>query len=1022
MRVFLKLMQAASRFKAESVFFIFLLMPLLLFAQARTITGTVTDGDTQESLPGATIVLKGSTAGTVSDINGKFSISIKDPANAILVFSFVGYTTLEVPIESKTVINVTLQPAKIKLQEIVVIGYGTVKKSDLTGSVGSIKSEDLTKITAPDVVQSLQGKVTGVQVTTPSGNPGDVPVVRIRGVGTFNNTAPIYVVDGVILDDISFLNSADIKSMEVLKDASATAIYGSRGANGVIIVTTKTGTGLEGKTDFTFSAETGIQNIAKKIKLLSGRDYASYINEIEPTYNNIDVVPNTDWQKLIFHTAPVYNYQLSAAGATKMMDYYIGGSYYKQEGIIDKSNYTRITIKLNNTYKMTSFFKLGNNITITPFTQQIAPNVTYQAYRAKPLLEPYYSDGSFAAVDGVGNPLADLSNSNNYRKGIRGVGNIFGELTFLKSFILKTSFGVDAEYDKSENFTPAYKVLEPNGTESQQVNLFSTLFKGTNDRLNWLWENTLTYTKDIKKHSIDAVVGYTMQNSTSENTGITGSNILRNGRNFWYIIPNYIYNESIGINNLDENKLYDKVDADNFYSMISFLCRVNYTYAKKYIFTATFRRDGSSKFASKNRYSNFPSFALGWNIANESFMKNIKLLNTLKLRASWGKIGNDKITYTDRYSLVDNSLISIFGTSGYGSANAAASYGLKGNPNLKWEVTTQTDAGLEVGVLNSRLTGEFDYYNRQTDDILVLLSTPGYFGNGSGQKVRYNAASVLNRGFEFNINWRDQINKLKYSVGILGSFIHNEVLKIGGSSGVDSVLYGGNLSNGIAVTASRVGLPIGAFYGFKTDGIFQNQAELDAYPHMSDAGVGDLRFVDVNGDGKIDGNDRTYIGSPIPKFIFGFNINLEYSGFDLSINVQGQTGNKIFNAKDCVRPDPYNYEEYVKDHWTGEGTSTTQPRASKGGYNYTPSDYFIQDGSFMRLRNITLGYTLPGNLSNKIYMKKIRVYLKADNLYTWTKYTGYTPEIGSSDVLGNGIDDGVYPITAVYAIGLNLNF
>jgi hypothetical protein len=398
-------------------------------------------------------------------------------------------------------------------------------------------------------------------------------------------------------------------------------------------------------------------------------------------------------------------------------------------------------------------------------------------------------------------------------------------------------------------------------------------------------------------------------------------------------------------------------------------------------------------------------------------MQDIKILSKLKLRGSWGMTGNEKIDYIERYSVVNSKLITIFST---GVINPASSYGKQGNPNLKWEVTTQWDVGLEVGVLNDRLTGEFDFYNRVTDDILVPLKVPAYFGNGS-EMIWFNAGSMVNRGFEVSLGWRDQIGKLKYNVSFLGSTVHNEVLEIGGSAGIDSVLNGGYLANGLYVTQSKVGLPIGAFFGYKTDGLFQNQAELDAYPHMADAEVGYLRFVDVNNDGKIDGRDRTYIGSPIPKFIFGLNLGFEISNFDLSFVIQGQTGNKIFNAKEVVRPDPYNFEQYVMDSWTSEGSSTTQPKASFGGYNYTPSDYFIRDGSFIRIRNVTLGYTLPSTWSQKITMQKLRVYLKVDNLFTFAKFTGYTPEIGGGS-LSNGIDYGVYPITAVYSFGLNLTF
>ncbi len=824
----------------------------LTYAQVRTIKGTVTTSDTKETLPGATIVIKGTTSGTATDLDGNFTLNV--PAGgAVLVVSYVGYNAKEIPIGAQDVYDIVLEPSKVSLDEVVVIGYGTVRKSDLTGSVSSLKSDDITKITALNPVQSLQGKVTGVQVTSASGTPGESPVVRVRGVGTFNNASPIYVVDGVILDDISFLNSGDITSMEVLKDASATAIYGSRGANGVILITTKSGKGAADKTVITLSAELGIQNLAREIDLLSGREFAIISNEIKPgSYNNVDAVPNTNWQDLIFHSAPVYNVQLAASGSGKLSQYYISLSYFNQDGIIDKSNYERITFKLNNIFNLSKYVRFGNNITLAPFDQQIAPDVTYAAYRAQPLLEPYYDDGSFAVVYNVGNPLASLKYSNNFVRGFRGVGNLYGEVDFLKMFTFKSSFGLDAGYYKAESYTPAYTVYNPDGTASQQDFPQSKLVKGSNDILTWLWENTLTFKKAFGKHTVDALAGYTMQNTSSENFNVEGMNVIRDASSFWYIKPSYVYDLNNDINTI--NMMSNLVDPNQYYSMISYLFRINYTFANRYILTATYRRDGSSKFSKENRYSDFPSFAAGWNISQENFMKDINWLSKLKVRASWGKIGNEKIQYWDRYSRVID-LITIFGTQSV--SNPAATYGATGNPNLRWEVSTQWDAGLETGLFKDKLTGEFDYYHRVTDDVLVLLSVPGYFGNGQGEKVRFNAASVLNEGFEFNLAWKHRVNKFYYSVGFLGSTVHNEVLAVGGSEGVDSVLIGGYLANGIPVTSSSVGLPIGAFYGYKTDGIFQSQAELDAYPHDPQAGVGDLRFVDVNHDGVINGLDRT---------------------------------------------------------------------------------------------------------------------------------------------------------------------
>lgn len=990
------------------------------FAQ-QEVQGTVVDAQSGETLPSVNIRVQGSdTRGTVSDLNGSFNITLQAGEN-VLVFSYVGYTTQEVNVEGQQELTVQLEQSVGELDELVVIGYGAVRKRDVTGAVSQVSSEEIGDYTTFNAEQSLQGKVSGVQITSTSGAPGADAAVRIRGVGTFNDSSPIYVVDGVILDDISFLNPSDIESIEVLKDASATAIYGSRGANGVILIQTRTGEGLEaGNTLVSVSVESGIQQLEQQIDLLNGRQFAIIANEIRPgSYNNVDAVPNTNWQDQIFDIAPMQNHQISVSGATENSDYYISLGYFQQSGIIDKSEYERLNLKINNNYNISDNVKLGNNITISPYRQRVAPNVTFAAYRAQPLAEPYYEDGSFGVVQNVGNPLASLEYSNNYNRGARIVGNVFGEFTIANDFLLRSSFGTDAALNRAENFTPAFTIFNPDGTESQQNNEYSDLFKGETLNYNLLWENTLNYTKDFDKHNINAVVGLTMQQIKSEILELSGQNVIRNGDDFWYIQPSYIIDEANNINTL--SSVSNRVDANQYFNMMSYLGRLVYSYDDKYTATLTLRRDGSSKFSEENRWGTFPSVAFGWNLDREAFMEEITWLDNMKLRGSWGMIGNEKITYYDRFSRVDAGLLAVFGNPD--ATFNAATYGKSGNPDLKWETTTQTDIGLEVGMLGRRLTGEFDFYNRVTDDILIELATPGHLGNGQGQRVRYNAASVLNRGIEFRLNWEDYLgDELSYGITILGNTIHNEVQDIGGNSEVDDELIGGALANGQRVTRSVVGRPIGSFYGYKTDGIFQNQSELDSYPSMSLAGVGDLRFVDTNEDGQINGDDRTYIGSPIPDFVYGFSFDLAYKNWDMSVSFQGQYGNELFNGKNVVRPDPYNFEQHVWNRWTGEGTSNSEPRPSYGGYNFLPSDRFIQDGSYLRLRSVNLGYSLPSTLMTKVNMTRARIYVKANNLFTWTDYTGYTPEIGSGDVLSNGIDTGIYPIPRVISIGINTTF
>lgn len=963
--------------------------------------GKVSDSADGTALPGVNVVVKGTSKGVSTNASGEYSIELAEGED-VLNFSFVGYATLEVSVGQRTVVDVALEPEVTTLEDVVVIGYGVVKKSDLTGSVSQLKGSDLTKIPAASPVLALQGKVPGVQITTASGEPGAGAIVRIRGVGTFNNANPIYVVDGVILDNIDFLNSADIQSVEVLKDASATAIYGSRGANGVIIVTSKKGKQGQEYPTISVNADYSIQSLNKRIDLLNGKEFATVVNEINPgSFNNVDAVPNTDWQDLIFETAPIQNYQVSAAGASQNMQYYVGIGYFNQKGIIPKSSFERLSIKLNNTYHISKSIRFGNNLAFTPFKRQNTNNNSvFVVYRAQPTIPPYQSDGSYSQVPGVGNVLADLEYTNSFGKGIRTVGNFYGEVDFMKGFTFKSSFGVDLNYDKNKSFTPVFFV------SPQQQNSTSDLNKSYSDNSTWLWENTLNYYKEVGVHRINAVVGFTMQETASEFISAAGQNILRDSEDFWYL----------DAGNLVPTSISNGVTDDLNYSMISYLFRANYTYNDRYLLTVTYRRDGSSKFTPSNRYADFPSVALGWNVINEDFMQDVSLISNLKIRGSWGIIGNEKIRYDKQFSSVLNGVGGVFGSGEI--YNTGSTYGPSGNPDLKWESTYQTDVGVEFGILEDKLTAEVDYYEKRTEDILIDLPVPGYLGNGDGAAITYNAAEVLNRGLEFSLAWRDEFaNGFTYQVGGNATTIHNEALKVKGSGG-----DGDYQPNGAGTTRSQVGLPLGAFYGYVIDGLFQNQTELDAYPHLSIAEVGDLRFVDTNGDGILNGDDRTYTGSPIPKLLYGINLGASYKGFSLSADFQGQQGNKIFNSKETVRPDLYNFEQHYFDRWTGEGTSDSEPKASAGGYNFLPSSRYIQNGSYFRLRSISLGYALPRTLIEKISIKSAQVYLRGTNVFTITKVTGYTPEVSSASVLDNGIDTGTYPIPSVYSIGFNVTF
>jgi TonB-linked SusC/RagA family outer membrane protein len=559
--------------------------------------------------------------------------------------------------------------------------------------------------------------------------------------------------------------------------------------------------------------------------------------------------------------------------------------------------------------------------------------------------------------------------------------------------------GIEVDYGRSKSFTPEFFV------NATQANPTSKLTKGTGERVSWIWENTLSLVREFGKHRFNAVIGYTAQESTSEGLSIGGENILRDSPNFWYL----------NVDNINEGTIVNDVGINNNYGIVSYLGRINYTYNDRYLLTATFRSDGSSKFSKDNQFASFPAFAVGWNIINESFMEGVEIISNAKIRASWGIVGNEKIAYNRRFSRVENGLGAVFGVNE--TVYPGSSYGVSGNPALKWENTYQTDVGFELGLLEDKLTLEVDYYNKNTQDILIDLPIAGYLGNGDNARITYNAADVVNSGVEYSLAWESQLGDLRYRVGTVGAFLDNKVQKVFGTGDEGDYLTGYN-----GATRTIAGRPIGSFYGYVVDGVFQNQAELDGYPHTTQAGIGDVRYVDVNNDGVLNSDDRTFIGSPIPKFTYGANLELGYKAFDLSVDFQGQSGNDIYNAKETVRPDFYNFEQHVFDRWRGEGTSNSEPRATAGGYNWLTSSRFIQDGSFFRLRSLTVGYNLPTNIASKAKMKTARLFVRGTNVFTLTQFNGYSPEVPAGSPIESGIDASTYPVTAVYSLGLNLTF
>ncbi len=975
-------------------------MLLSMIAYGQNYTGIVTDSKTAEPLIGLSIYNLNNEIGTTTDFDGSYEIQAKP--NDTLEFSYIGYQTQKIIVGNNFVIDVQLLTDAEILDEVIVVGYGAVKKSDLTGSITQIKSEELLKVPSSNAVQGLQGKVSGLQILSTSGDPGANPVVRLRGVTTLNDNNPIAVIDGVITDvgAISLLNSNDIASIEVLKDASATAIYGTRGAAGVIIVTTKKGT--SGKDNIQFSFERSIENVGNKIDVMTGREFATYLNEIDPgTFNNLDALADTDWHDLIYkENTAITNANLSYSTGNEKNNHYIGLGYFNQEGVLPKSGLERFTAKINSNYKIAEFMNFGLDFSTMYSEKENAPGVVNNVLRALPITAPFNEDGSFADVNG-GNPLAAIEFSNSTNKRVRALGNLYASVNFLKNFTFKTSLQFDANVAENRSFTPSYFV------GPLQQNADNDLALSRNLNLSTIFENTLNYQQSFGPHNISLLVGHTSQTIRGENLEGRTEGLLREDDNFWFLDAGQDDLDQVS-NNLRINRLE------------SYLGRINYSFDSKYLVTASIRRDGSSNFGANNRFGVFPSMALGWNIYNESFFPKNSFLNSAKLRLSWGITGNEKIDVLAQYATIANGQDAVLGQNE--SLNAGASFDSGGNPNLKWEQTTQSNIGVNLGFFENRILAEVDYYVKNTEDILVALEPVGYLGIGANRSIFFNAADVENKGLEWQVSYQDKKGKFNYSIGVLGTTISNKVTNIGQGIGADSLIIGGDLGNGQQVGRSAVGEPIGFLYGYETIGVYQNQADLDNSASFFNSVVGDLKYKDLNGDGKIDGFDRTRIGSSIPELIYGFNVEVGYEGFSLAADFQGQRGSDIYNGKQAIRFTTVNFEEKYNNYWTGEGSTNTHPRASSGGNNFLPSSYYVESGDFFRLRSLTLNYKLNGNLLNKVKASNVNIYLRATNLFTVTNFTGYSPEIGATNAIDGVIDRGTYPISKIYTLGLNVQF
>lgn len=981
----------------------FSLITTAMVAQV-TVTGRVVDSVDSTALIGVTVREKGANNGTSTDIDGNFRLTVAD-LNAVLQFDYTGFLTVEEALQGRNNVRVAMGTNVNLIDEVVVIGYGVQQKSDLTGSVGTLKSKDIEKIPTSSLEQAMQGKIAGVYVTPSSGQPGAGAIIRIRGTGTLNNANPLYVVDGMLLDNISFINPQDVASIEVLKDASATAIYGNRGANGVIIITTKKGS-ADGKGVVSLSTYYGTQEVTKKIPMANASEFAQMYNEFTNSQYFPD--PNSlgagfDWQDYFFQKAPIGSVQLSANGGNQKYLYNISANYFNQEGIVKESSYERITLRLNNEYEVNKFFRLGNNIAFARSEAQNPSNSVEGAYRMQPVLEPTDSTGDWTDPTkpygtAMGNAAADLFyRKNNHTYVNRMVGTIYGDIKLFKYFTFRSNFGLDLSYINNKFYLPEYEVSNSQINPEDQLNL------GYDQQRTWLWENTLTYAQEWENLRLNVLGGYTSQESYNESYGAGRRSFPSSSDELLYL--------SAGNDTTMTN-----FGGASDWAMVSYLFRVNTTLYDRYLFTASIRADGSSRFNQDNRWGYFPSFALGWNVVQESFMENQRVFDRLKLRASWGISGNDKTQLYPSLGAITNGLAVILGPGE--SLNNGATLINYANSDVRWEEVTQADIGVEMAFFNNRLSTEFDFYNRYTEGILADLPIPAYVGSQSNPVI--NQAEVLNRGIDLSVNWRESKPKFNYNLGFILSTVQNEVKKL--SLGRSEIFSGGT-GQGDQATRTVVGEPIASFYGFVVDGIFQNAEELATLPRLGNDGVGDFRYKDLNGDGIINGDDRQTLGSPIPNLTYGFNGGVEFMGIDFSADFFGVSGNEVVNVKAMSRFAVYNWEKiYYDGRWTGEGTSTSVPRVTNGGANYRMSDFYVEDGSFIRLRSIVLGYTLPQSWTEKAGMSRFRFYTSGTNLWTKQNYQGYSPEFSSNSVFNAGLDTGIYPIYKTILVGLDVTF
>lgn len=986
--------------------------------QAKTVTGTVTDVS-GEPIIGANIRIKGTTTGTITDIDGNFSI--KAEPQSVIEVSYIGYLTQETVINNQKSIRFLLKEDTKTLDEVVVIGYGVQKKADLTGSVANINTEKLNTQSNANIGQALQGKIAGVDIVSQGGAPGSGTRIMVRGIGTLNNASPLYIVDGMYMNSIDHINPNDIASIDVLKDASSAAIYGSRAANGVIIVTTKEGSNTEGKPIIDLSVNLGISTASKFLDMLDAKGWAEVTTIARQAIGKpaLDMAtdlankPDNDWQDIMFRPALMQNYNLSVKGGGKYSTYYTGLGYFNQDGIVKGTNYQRYNIQSKNDYKR-GIFSAGTNLIISfshdkPLHQELRGGMIGTILQSVPTLEKYDDTreggygGTYGDVVNIPHPLAIIDDNimDRYNENVKIFANLYAQIELFKGLKYKLNLTPDFSFERYKNYLNKYDF-------GLATNSITQLTERQRRRRNILVENLLTFDRTFGEHKISALAGYTYQDSRFRHIQAYGEGLPQ------------------GLEEIDAATTNRSNEGNSWRSVLtSILGRVFYSYQNKYLFTATIRRDGSSKFGKNNRYGYFPSFSLGWNVAEEKFMENVHWLDQLKLRGGYGVLGNQEI---DNYQYSSTITTGINYPDGNGGLLQGAFPKNFANPDIKWEETAMTNVGIDFMAFNNRLSLTADYYVKNTKDILLTVPIPISSG-GANDPIR-NAGKIRNNGFEFNLGWMDQPNPdISYGINLIGSFNKNKVIAMGSESGS---IKGGSTNQNITTSETKAGYPIGGYWLISTAGYFNSQEEVNAYAKDGKkiqpvAEPGDIKFVDANNDGVINDDDRVFQGSPFPDFTFALNGNMRYKNFDLSIGLQGVLGNKIYNATRQTLEDVTKGSNFLAsclDYWTPENKNASHPRLTWDDPNRNTraeSDRYLENGSYLRLRSVQLGYTFPQTWF-KGAIQHARVYINAENLFTITSYSGYSPDVNADNANYRGFDNFIYPTNRTFMLGLNVTF